>query len=394
MPLAASILWQPIDAAAEQGGFPPIFVTQRALAAVHDHCTTTRETCFGLLTGKLFRGRDPSASYVVVESTIRLPGGTGDDAKAALLQGWVVAQDVVRRTGGELIGWYRGRWSTEAGLTPAEAESHAAMFTEPWQVAMTVGSGDATVGGVLRHSASSVWAQECLPFYELVDPETIRPDGSKPTRLRWDNYRTEETALVTSAALAVPDVTTVPAPVRAPPPSPGPPARRGSPLSLRVLLPDQFIGPDGAIARGAGATGAHLRLAARWAAYAAVGVLAVAGVLRLYPTVTSPTTSGPAPGAPQPVAVTPQARLDQAADTLALAIAAFDLRAQLFGTRQMQCPELARGLVTVEDRWTGYNSVRKDGVTLDSARTARDRALYADVDGVERRFERSACLRP
>src|SRR2546425_565279 len=78
-----------------------------------------------------------------------------------------------------------------------------------------------------------------------------------------------------------------------------------------------------------------------------------------------------------------------------LAIAAFDLRAQLFASRQMQCPELARGLILVEERWTSYNSVRKEnGAPLDSARTARDRALYTDVDGVERRFERSACPRP
>src|SRR2546430_13417000 len=29
-------------------------------------------------------------------------------------------------------------------------------------------------------------------FYELVDAASVRPDGSKPTRLRWDNYRSEE----------------------------------------------------------------------------------------------------------------------------------------------------------------------------------------------------------
>jgi hypothetical protein len=87
--------------------------------------------------------------------------------------------------------------------------------------------------------------------------------------------------------------------------------------------------------------------------------------------------------------------LDRVADTLGLAIAAFDLRARLFASRQMQCPELARGLVLVEGRWTTYNVVRKETtVPLDSVRTARDRALYTDVDGVERRFERSACTRP
>ena len=82
--------WKPIDGAAEQdAGLPPIFITQRALAAVHDHCAATRETCFGLLAGKVYRAPDTSPAYVVVESTIRLPGVIGDDAKAALMQGWI-----------------------------------------------------------------------------------------------------------------------------------------------------------------------------------------------------------------------------------------------------------------------------------------------------------------
>jgi hypothetical protein len=386
MPIAASILWKPIDGAAEQNdGLPPIFITQRALAALHDHCAATPETCFGLLTGNVFRSPETDTPYVVVESTIRLPGGIGDDAKAALMQGWVVAQDVVHRTGDQLVGWYRGRWSAETGLAPVEAETHAALFGQPWQLAVVVGAGDTTVGGVLRRSAGSGWAQECLPFYELVDPASFRPDGSKPTRLRWDNYRTEETALVPPPALPVP-VSAVPAA--------GPAVRRAaSSLQPRVFLPDQFSGGD----EGGGrwAPGVRVGRIARWGAYAAVGVLAVGGLFRLYAALASPASSGSSSGTPAAVAALPLERVDRAADTLALAIAAFDLRAQLFTSRQMHCPELARGLVLVEERWTTYNSVRKDGgVALDSARTARDRALYTDVDGVERRFERSTCPRP
>jgi len=388
MPIAASILWKPIDGPPDEDAELPIFITQRALAAVHDHCATTRETCFGLLTGNLFRSPDTSAPYVVVESTIRLPGGAGEDATAALMQGWVVAQDVVHRTGDQLVGWYRGRWSAETGLAPAEAETHTALFDQPWQIAVVVGAGDTTVGGVLRRSATSGWAQECLPFYELVDPASFRLDGSKPTWLRWDNYRTEETALVPPPALPPPALSAVPAPI--------PGARRATAsLPPRVFLPDEF-GADQD--RGRSARGVSVARIARWAAYAGAGLLAVGGMFRLYAALASPAVTGPAPGAPgAPAAVTasPLARLDRAADTLGLAIAAFDLRAQLFASRQMHCPELARGLVQVEERWTTYNSVGKEsGVALDSARTARDRALYADVDGVEKRFERSTCPRP
>ena len=394
MPIAASILWKPIDGPPEQdAGLIPVFMTQRALAAVHDHCATTRETCFGLLTGNVYRAPETDLPYVIVESTIRLPGVIGDDAKAALMQGWVVAQDVVHRTGDQLVGWYRGRWSAETGLGPAEAETHAALFGQPWQLAVAVGAGETTIGGVLRRSASPDWAQECLPFYELVEPASFRPDGSKPTRLRWDNYRTEETALVPLAALSVPMTSAAPALVQTPPPSVAAFRRATSAASPGVLLPDQFGG--GADDSGGLPWGGWVARIARWVAYAAVGVLVVAALFRLYSALASPASTGASPGRPAAMAVTVLERLDQAADTLALAIAAFDLRAQLFVSRQMHCPELARGLVVVEERWTTYNSVRKDsGVAFDAARTARDRSLYSDVDGVERRFGRSACPRP
>ena len=382
MPIAASILWKPIDGGAEQNAGFPVFITQRALAAVHDHCAATRAACFGLLVGDVVDSPETEAPYVVVESTIRLPASPEDDAKTVLVQGWVVAQDVLRKSGDLLVGWYRGG-GAEAVLSPAEADAHRAFFVQPWQLAVVVGSGDTTVGGVLRRSTSDGWAQECLPFYELVDPASFRLDGSKPTQLRWDNYRTEETALVPPPALPPPAVSAVPAPI--------PGARRATAsLPPRVFLPDEF-GADQD--RGRSARRVPVARIARWAAYAGAGLLAVGGLFRLFAALASPAV--PAPGAPPAMATSPLARLDRAADTLGLAIAAFDLRAQLFASRQMHCPELARGLVLVEERWTAYNGVGKESsVALDSARTARDRALYADVDGVEKRFERSACPRP
>ncbi len=386
MPIAASILWKPIDGAAEaDAGLPPIFITQRALAAVHDHCAATRAACFGLLIGDVVNSPETGAPYVVVESTIRLPGSPDEDAKTVLVQGWVVAQDVLRKSGDLLVGWYRGGGG-EAALSPAEADAHRAFFVQPWQLAVVVGSGDTTVGGVLRRSEGSGWAQECLPFYELVDPASFRPDGSKPTCLRWDNYRTEETALVPPAALSVPAVSAALDPL----PAVG---RAASSVQPWAFLPDQFGGDD----EDEGRRASHARVGriARWTGYAAAGVLGVAGLLRLYSAGAAPASRGSSPGSPAAVAPTSLEPVDRAADTLALAIAAFDLRAQLFASRQMQCPELARGLILVEERWTTYNSVRKEnGAPLDSARTARDGALYTDVDGVERRFERSACPRP
>src|SRR5438046_1572111 len=76
MPIAASILWKPIEGAAEQdAGLFPVFITQRALAAVHDHCAATTAACFGLLIGDVVDSPETGASHVVVESAIRLPAG-------------------------------------------------------------------------------------------------------------------------------------------------------------------------------------------------------------------------------------------------------------------------------------------------------------------------------
>src|SRR5256886_12226099 len=74
MPIAASIFWKPIEGAAEQdAGLFPVFITQRALAAVHDHCAATPAACFGLLLGHVVASPETWAPHVVVEPTIRLP---------------------------------------------------------------------------------------------------------------------------------------------------------------------------------------------------------------------------------------------------------------------------------------------------------------------------------
>lgn len=396
MPVAVAILWKPVSGVGQ--GLPtiPIFITQRALAAVQDHCAATSGTCFGLLTGDLFRSPETGAPNVVVESTIRLPSESGDDAKSALVQGWVVAQDMLRKTGDQLVGWYRAGDAPEPGLSRAEVETHAALFPQPWQIVVVVGSGPAPDGGVFRPSAGNGSGLERLPFYEVLDHAAVEPDGTKHTRLQWRNYRSEEPTLLNAAPAPA-----AAAPVAAPPVPPPPPARPSRPAATAsasrlpplVFLPDQ-VGAGRVAKPTAGAVLRRLseRRTVRLATYAAVGFAVIVGSVRLFRA--SPPAPDQSPGTPA-VAALPLERLDRAADTLALALAAFHLRARLFASRQMRCPELARGLVLVEERWTSYNGVRKDsGVALDSARTARDRALYADADAVERRFERSLCPRP
>jgi len=99
--------------------------------------------------------------------------------------------------------------------------------------------------------------------------------------------------------------------------------------------------------------------------------------------------------APGGLAVNDTAALDRRADTLALAISAFTMRASMYDSRRMPCTGLARGLSQVEDGWLAYNLARKDLMAgSDAARDSRDKSLYADVRAVELKFERSSCARP
>ena len=102
----------------------------------------------------------------------------------------------------------------------------------------------------------------------------------------------------------------------------------------------------------------------------------------------NPPTPGPTASRP------PGTRLDQVADSLATAVRGFSDRAALFERRQLACDGLARGLLAVEARWQSYSTARRASGVLDPTHTVRDQTLYAGVDSVERRFEKSGCQRP
>jgi len=82
-------------------------------------------------------------------------------------------------------------------------------------------------------------------------------------------------------------------------------------------------------------------------------------------------------------------------DSLSRAVRNFQDRASLFVDGRMDCGGLASGLVSVENLWPTYNLERRARMaTFDSRRASQDQAIYAAVDSVESRFERSACPRP
>jgi hypothetical protein len=134
--------------------------------------------------------------------------------------------------------------------------------------------------------------------------------------------------------------------------------------------------------------------ATRTAAYLLAAALAGAGALYGFNTLVRPRLAGtrlqhPVTEAPPPPP------LSSLVDTLSLAVGSFELRTRLFASHQMQCPDLQRGLVVLEERWAAYNAARRgNGSALDSSREATDRSLYSRVDDAESLFEHSACPRP
>jgi len=173
-----------------------------------------------------------------------------------------------------------------------------------------------------------------------------------------------------------------------------------------VLLPDPDTDDDVAPAPPSPSPGLRVapkphwyRALARPTAYAASALAGAVLVTALYGLLGSRfASSGGRSGSDAATGSAPvsdTALLDRRADTLALAISAFTMRAGMYDSRRMPCGGLARGLAQVEDSWLSYNVARKDLLAAsDPARDARDKGLYADVRAVEVRFERSFCVRP
>jgi len=107
MPVSASISWTPIAGAAASDSDRttfPIFITQQALAAVHDHCLPTDgSAAFGFLTGDLVQCPKAGTLYIVIDSVIRSRAPVAEgDRRAAVSRGRTLAEDEAGTN-----SWYR-----------------------------------------------------------------------------------------------------------------------------------------------------------------------------------------------------------------------------------------------------------------------------------------------
>ena len=374
MPVGAAILWTPVDQVAADPAYP-IFISQRALDAVHGQLAALPEgaSSLGFLVGGMYQAPDTHAPYIVVESTIHLPWSIGGDhLEAALRQGRIIAQEEARRRGSQLLGWYHSHVAAHARLSVSDVEAHVACFDQPWHVALVVARGAELTGGVFRIASRAAWSADCLPFYELPEDDAQLTLGRTMTHLTWANYHTHEVALSRSLASLV--------------------AQAGDPGPPLILFPDDDVDPDMLPAPPPPGRSYLPMPVARVARVGVMGLLAGSALFGVYRVL----GAGGGPARPDAgSAVATLEGLDRLADTVAFAVTGFEIRLRLFDSRKMNCADLARGLMDLESRWIAHSAARKaTAATLDSARVARDRRLSADVGAVERGFSRTGCPRP
>src|SRR2546425_12539475 len=232
VPLARSILWSPKSAGARPPGtIPfPVFLAQSALVAIHEHLAAPAKPgqgLLGFLVGDLCECPDTNVSYLVIDSALRLSLPIyGDRTTDIVTRIWERIEAQVEEAKGQLIGWYHSHPPLPLSLSAHDIETHEHYFTEPWQLALVLGSGPdgEPVSGFFRAGADEAWATTSLPFYELLSEEAVRPGGKRRSFMTWKNYRAstpvaERAPRAQQAAPPPPE----PPPERAAPPPPPPP---------------------------------------------------------------------------------------------------------------------------------------------------------------------------
>ncbi|MGE5801024.1 MAG: hypothetical protein ACM358_02095 [Gemmatimonadota bacterium] len=388
MPVADSILWSP-SLGAIQPAAPLMFFTQHTIRKIHDRLAVRPNGLgIGLLAGRRYTDSRSGGQFVVIDGALPLPVlASEDEATEALAKGLGSAA-----AGIDIVGWYRSHSFSDAALTPSDVAAQSELFGERASIVLVVAAGG-EAGGAFRQSSSPTWPVEALPLYEwLSDP--AKTDEPRHTTLRWHNYQASE---------PVSRVGTFVAPAPAPALAPAPEQARVSAQS--VLFPDAGAEDDDEfapyVAPERAAVNKRFLKPAIYIACAlggAVFVAALSAIISAGDASSGSRDAGSnragAAGVPGTMAYAVTV-LDRRADTLALAVTAFTDRARMLDARQMTCAGLARGLQQVEDNWLAYSIARRETLaSFDAERQERDRALYADVRAVERRFERSGCARP
>ncbi|HXV90394.1 MAG TPA: hypothetical protein VD707_03440, partial [Gemmatimonadales bacterium] len=245
-PMADSICWRPTDGEATGPGAQqyPIYVRQRALAALHDHFRgSATQGILGFLVGALLEDPSTRERWLELEFIVRLTQPIyGDKTTLVISRVWERLQQEVGRTGGHMLGWYHSHPPLGTEIAPGDIEAHEQYFGRPWQIALVLGqTAKGPSGAFYRPSAGLPLGTTPLAFFEIVARDSITAEGRKRTRVTWKNYRPDlrRTSGVMTGASAVlqalqaaprppepvPPATPAPSrPVETAPPAPAPPA--------------------------------------------------------------------------------------------------------------------------------------------------------------------------
>ena len=199
MPLDRSILWNPsmpgvekIEGATASRAPYPIFFQQEAVIALQEHVKgSPTQAIFGFLVGELYRDPETGALYSIIDKTLKLSQTIyGDKTEVVVGRLWDRMQEQLAKAHGTLLGWYHSHPGQGGLLTAHDIETHQKFFTDPWHVAILVAAeAGGVTGKFFRLSQSDDWHKTPLPFYELLQPESIKPDGKKRSFIMWRNYK-------------------------------------------------------------------------------------------------------------------------------------------------------------------------------------------------------------
>src|SRR2546422_7291433 len=196
MPVDRSILWNPSlpGARPSAGGRAPypIFFQQEAVIALQEHLKSSpTQAIFGFLVGDVYRDPETGVLYSIIDKTLKLSQPIyGDKTDVVVSRLWDRMQEQLKKAAGTLLGWYHSHPGQGGFLTAHDVETHEKFFTDPWQVAILVAAeAGGVTGRFFRSSQNTDWHRTPLPFYELLQPDSIKADGKKRSFITWRNYK-------------------------------------------------------------------------------------------------------------------------------------------------------------------------------------------------------------
>jgi len=195
MPTERSILWNPSLPGARPSGARapyPIFFQQEAVIALQEHLKSSpTQAIFGFLIGDVYRDPETGVLYIVIDKTLKLSQPIyGDKTEVVVSRLWDRMQQQLAKAAGSLLGWYHSHPGQGGYLTAHDVETHEKFFTDPWQVAVLVAAeAGGVTGKFFRASQDGDWHKTPQSFYELLQPDSIKPDGKKRSFITWRNHK-------------------------------------------------------------------------------------------------------------------------------------------------------------------------------------------------------------